>query len=175
MDNTVYLSLGSNLGDREGYLRQAIEFLNDDSSISVESVSSIYETDPVGYIDQPPFLNMVIKLQTSYSATRLLALIQTIEHRLKRKREIHWGPRTVDLDILLYNSESITTKTLRIPHPRMTERAFVMIPLREIAPDVTLPGWQFSLDQILSELQDKEGVRIWKRKNGDGVFELFES
>ena len=94
---------------------------------------------------------------------------------LGRKREIHWGPRTIDLDILLFNEENMITERLVIPHPRMFERSFVIIPLLEISPKIKLPSTNQSLREVLDELPDKEGVRIWKGKNGEDVFALFES
>jgi 2-amino-4-hydroxy-6-hydroxymethyldihydropteridine diphosphokinase len=161
--NTAYLSVGSNMGDREGLLKKAIEQLSVYPDILIENVSSIYETDPVGYTDQPLFLNLAIKLKTSLSPQVLLSKLQEVETKLDRKRVQKWGPRTIDLDILLYNSVSIQTEVLEIPHPRMLERAFVLIPLSEIAPDDVYPDNTISLHQVLCEQRDKEGVRIWKK------------
>ena len=102
--------------------------------LSVEELSSIYETDPVGYTNQACFLNAVIKITTSLKSEELLQTCLFIESQLGRKREIRWGPRTLDLDILLYNQENIETESLIVPHPRMQERAFVIIPLMELDP-----------------------------------------
>lgn len=161
--NTAFLSVGSNMGDREGLLKKSIELLGSYPEVLIESVSSIYETDPVGFTDQPLFLNLAIKLKTSLSPQALLSKMQQVENDLDRKRVQKWGPRTIDLDILLYNSVSIQTEDLEIPHPRMLERAFVLIPLSEIAPDDVYPDKTISLHQVLCEQRDKEGVRIWKK------------
>ncbi|WP_141434205.1 2-amino-4-hydroxy-6-hydroxymethyldihydropteridine diphosphokinase [Bacillus sp. 03113] len=175
MENNVYLSLGSNMGNREQMLTDAIVELHKNDKITLVNVSSIYETDPVGYEDQDLFLNMVIHVSTALSPYELLDACQSIEKSLGRKREIHWGPRTVDLDILLYNQENIKSEELTIPHPRMCERAFVIVPLYEIYLDSTLPMMDIPLKTLLEELPDREGVRIWKQKNGEDVFELFEN
>ncbi|MFC3882094.1 2-amino-4-hydroxy-6-hydroxymethyldihydropteridine diphosphokinase [Bacillus songklensis] len=173
MKNIAFIALGSNLGDRFQYLKGAILELGKNPSIEVVDVSSVYETDPVGYEDQSAFLNMVVKIRTSLSAISLLHLLQEIEKKNGRKREIRWGPRTLDLDILLYNQQNIEAEHLKIPHPRMTERAFVMIPLVEVDRHVSIPNQAHSVLTIIDSLQDKEGVRIWKRKNGEDVYALF--
>jgi 2-amino-4-hydroxy-6-hydroxymethyldihydropteridine diphosphokinase len=173
--NTAYLSVGSNMGDREQWLRKALSLLAEYNGISIESVSSIYETDPVGYTDQPLFLNLAIKLNTVLSPQELLSKLQEVETKLERKRIEKWGPRTIDLDILLYNSVSIQTEVLEIPHPRMLERAFVLIPLSEIAPDDVYPDKLISLHQVLCERRDKEGVRIWKKTDWEDASVRSES
>ena len=132
--NIAYISLGSNIGNRLQYLQQAVRLLQDEKNVKVRQVSSVYETDPVGYVDQDAFLNIVVELETSLTPHELLKKCNEIEAELGRTREIHWGPRTVDLDILLYNEENMKTENLIIPHPRMTERGFVLIPLVEIKP-----------------------------------------
>jgi 2-amino-4-hydroxy-6-hydroxymethyldihydropteridine diphosphokinase len=172
LQNQAYIALGSNIEDRFSYLKNAILELHQHEKIIVVNVSSIYETDPVGYTDQRPFLNMVVSVMTMLNPHDLLAECLKIESTLGRKREIRWGPRTVDLDILLYNQENIETDTLIIPHPRMTERAFVLIPLLEIASDLSYP-WLRDINSI--ELQEKEGVRLWKRKNGEDAFAPIEN
>lgn len=173
--NTAYLSLGSNLGDREEYIVNAVQLLKENPAIDVASISSLYETDPVGYTDQPPFLNIAVKIHTSLSAFELLGITQQIEDQLERIRKIRWGPRTIDLDILLYNSERIQTEQLHIPHPRMQERAFVLVPLLEIDPDLSFPVTGVLLDDVLNHIQNKEGVHIWKRKSGEGESGPFEN
>lgn len=173
MKNVAYIALGTNIGERYNYLEEAIKYLNGDSHIELISTSSIYETDPVGYTDQDLFLNMVIKVSTSLTAVELLDVCLEIEHKLGRKREVRWGPRIIDLDILLYNQENIETKKLLVPHPRMHERAFVLIPILEISPELKLPGTNQPLKSYLNDIRDKEGVRIWKLKNGEDVFALF--
>lgn len=175
MKNKAYIALGSNMGDRFGYLTQAILLLESHEKIEVVNTSSIYETDPVGYTDQDQFLNMAIQVKTSLEPVELLDTCLDIELKLGRKREIKWGPRTLDLDILLYNHENIETEKLTIPHPRMRERAFVILPLLEMDPDLTLPNTGEPLKNCLQSIPDKEGVRIWKQKNGEDVFALIEN
>ncbi|MDP4086991.1 MAG: 2-amino-4-hydroxy-6-hydroxymethyldihydropteridine diphosphokinase [Bacillota bacterium] len=175
MENTAFISLGSNIENRYDYLVQAIRLLIKYPAIKLVGFSSIYETDPVGYENQDLFLNMVIQVRTELTARELLDICLQIELDLGRKREIKWGPRTIDLDILLYNHENIETESLLVPHPRMLERAFVIIPLLEIDQDVTIPGVVKPVDQYLNQLPDKEGVRIWKQKNGEDVFVPIEN
>lgn len=171
MANTAFIALGSNIENRYDYLSKAIEHLGNHPKIQLVNSSSVYETDPVGYEDQDLFLNMVIEIQTELGALELLDFCLKVELELGRKREIVWGPRTIDLDILLYNQVNIKSEKLIIPHPRMLERNFVMIPLMEIKPDVIIPNIEKPLEAWIKELANKEGVRIWKRKNGEDVFE----
>ncbi|KXZ20473.1 2-amino-4-hydroxy-6-hydroxymethyldihydropteridine diphosphokinase [Bacillus nakamurai] len=167
MNNTAYIGLGSNIGDRERYLRQAVAMLAQHQHVTVTKVSSIYETDPVGYEDQDQFLNMAVEVNTSLSPFELLELTQNIEAELGRTREVRWGPRTADLDILLYNRENIETEQLIVPHPRMYERLFVLTPLKEICPQA---------DNITISAETKqEGVRVWKQKSGVDEFVHSES
>ena len=175
MENTAFIALGSNIGDRYDNITSAIDRLVSYSDIHLVNYSSIYETDPVGYEDQDLFLNMVIEIQTSFTAMELLELCLKTELELGRKREIKWGPRTIDLDILTYNQENIESEKLIVPHPRMLERAFVIIPLLEIIHDNQFLKINQLLESSLEELPNKEGVRIWKRKNGEDVFEPIES
>jgi 2-amino-4-hydroxy-6-hydroxymethyldihydropteridine diphosphokinase len=175
VENIAFIALGSNMGDRFELLKKAIQLISGHRNIQLVNSSSIYETDPVGYEDQDLFLNMVVKVRTDLSPTHLLDACLQMELELGRKREIKWGPRTIDLDILLYNQENIETEKLIIPHPRMGERAFVIIPLLEIEKDIIIQGMEKTLHFYLSNLPDKEGVRIWKRKNGEGVFAPTES
>src|SRR5690625_4730593 len=130
--NTVYIALGTNIEPRITYLQEAIEQLKDWKEITIANQSAIYETEPVGYTDQADFLNMVIEANTSLTPVQLLDACQSIETELGRKRTIRFGPRTIDLDILIYNHAKLTTERLTIPHPRMDERAFVLVPLAEI-------------------------------------------
>lgn len=173
MERTAFLSLGANIGNRSGYLETAIKYLNKHYPISVVNVSSIYETDPVGYEEQDLFLNMVIQVKTKLSPFELLDACMETEMFLGRRRGIRWGPRTIDLDILLYSEENILTERLIVPHPRLHERAFVVIPLLEICPNITLPAGQEPLCELAKELPDRGGVRIWKQRNGEDVFALF--
>ncbi|MFJ5625192.1 2-amino-4-hydroxy-6-hydroxymethyldihydropteridine diphosphokinase [Peribacillus loiseleuriae] len=175
MENYSYLSIGSNIGDRSTYIKEAILLLHEIEEVNVVQTSSLYETAPIGYLDQPQFLNAVILVSTGLGAEELLSVCQEIEQRLGRKRDIHWGPRTIDLDILLYNHENIETERLSVPHPRMMERAFVIVPLLEINPTIMLPNTDTPLNDILEKLEDKEGVQLWKQKSGEGAYALFES
>lgn len=162
MNNTFYLSLGSNIGQREQFIRSALDLLRQHTEqIKLGEVSSFYETDPVGYEEQPAFLNIAVKGQTALTPEELLRLTQRIEHELGRTREVHWGPRVIDIDILLYNSIRMDGKDLVLPHPRMMERAFVLVPLAEIEPDLILPEEGHSVKECLHQV-GKEGVRLWK-------------
>ena len=174
MENIAYLSLGSNMGDRKENIQKAIEALCSSGKVKLTNFSSIYETDPVGYTDQDPFLNMVIEVATTLSPWDLLNLCLEVERELGRKRIIRWGPRTIDLDILLYNNENIKTEHLKIPHPRMKERAFVLVPLAEIKPELILPDEISTVQKMANEIPNK-GVRLWSLKNGEDVSGLFEN
>ena len=135
---TVYLGLGSNVGDKKSNMRAAVKRLRDAGSCDVTAVSSLYRTAPVDVTDQPDFLNAVIAARTTLRPSDLLKLCRDVEHSIGRKRTIRWGPRVIDIDILLYEDQILRGKDLAIPHPRITERAFVLVPLAEIAPDVVL-------------------------------------
>ncbi|AQQ51733.1 2-amino-4-hydroxy-6-hydroxymethyldihydropteridine diphosphokinase [Planococcus lenghuensis] len=137
--NRGYISLGSNMGNRLHMLQRAAGLLNAHSKVEVDGISSVYETEPVGFTDQQAFLNMVITVKTSLSSLELLKVCQVIEQQLHRERLVRWGPRTIDLDILLYNQDNMETEELTIPHPRMYERAFVLVPLLIMEPDLQDP------------------------------------
>jgi len=137
--HTAYLSIGSNLGNRKGQLNFAIDSLGMKPDTAVVKYSSFIETAPVGYLDQPDFLNAVVCIRTILSPEELLHRIHSIENDAKREREIHWGPRTLDIDIVLYDDIVYESPTLNIPHLHMHERAFVLEPLCEIAPGVVHP------------------------------------
>jgi 2-amino-4-hydroxy-6-hydroxymethyldihydropteridine diphosphokinase len=175
MTNHAYIALGTNLGERLHYLHRAVLLLDNHPHIEVEQLSSIYETDPVGVVDQPDFLNMVSCVSTSLSPHDLLTVTSGIETKLGRERSVRWGPRTIDLDILLYDQVNLKTDVLEIPHPRMFERAFVLIPLAEINPRLHIPESNIPLRDIIQQIPDKEGVRLWKQNCGEEKFALFES
>ena len=139
-----YLSLGSNIGNRLGYLEKAIKQLNKQPEIKILNGSSVYETAAWGLEDQDDFYNMVIQIETSVEPNRLLRICQQIEQQLGRTREIHWGPRTIDIDILLYGDLEIEEDDLLIPHPYLLEREFVVTPLHEIAPKLIVKGIKLS-------------------------------
>lgn len=132
---TAYVGLGANLGDREGTIRAAIAALP-----GVVGVSELRETDPVGVVDQPRFLNGVVVLETHLPARELLELLLAVERDLGRRRRERWGPRAIDLDLLLYGDAEIDEPGLTVPHPRLHERAFVLEPLAELAPGLVVPG-----------------------------------
>ena len=138
----TYIGLGSNLGDREATIRAAVEALGAEPGIAVVAVSALIDTEPVGVVDQPRFLNGVAALDSELSARDLLAVLLTVEQRFGRRREasVPQGPRTLDLDLLLYGDAEIDEPGLRVPHPRLHERAFVLGPLAELAPDLEVPG-----------------------------------
>ena len=138
--NNAYLSLGSNLGDRNAYLLYALNALDGHSKVAVVKTSPFFETAPIGYVQQAAFLNAAVQITTSMTPESLLALCQDIENQLLRQRAVRWGPRTIDIDILLYDDQLIDDPKLTIPHPEMLQRAFVLIPLQAIAPDLVLSG-----------------------------------
>lgn len=169
MKNKVYIALGSNIEPRIHYLDEAIAELKKHAEINLTQSSAIYETIPVGYTAQSDFLNMVIEIETTLRAVDLLDVCQSIEQELGRKREIKWGPRTIDLDILLYNQENIVSERLIVPHPNMHVRAFVMVPLAEINPDAYIPTRNMTVDAVLNKIPEDEtkGVVPWQTTNGE--------
>ena len=170
--NTIYLSIGTNMGDREANLKLAVKLLAESEDVAVEAVSSIYETAPVGFVDQAPFLNIAVRLSSSLSPSDMLRLCQKVEQELGRVREFRWGPRIIDLDILLYNHENIETESLIVPHERMFERAFVLVPLMEIGGPAT--GQLRRAHEALESMDiQKEGVVRWKK--GVAVEEFVRS
>ncbi len=131
----AYLGIGTNLGDRLAFLQGAVDGLAASPGITVAGVSPVYETDPVGGPEQPDFLNAVVAVETTLGPHELLAQCQRLEREAHRVREEHWGPRTLDVDVLLYGDERIDTPDLVVPHPRAGERAFVLVPLADLAPE----------------------------------------
>jgi 2-amino-4-hydroxy-6-hydroxymethyldihydropteridine diphosphokinase len=143
---TAYVGLGANLGDREATIRAAVAALP-----GVVAVSTLLETDPVGKTDQPRFLNGVAALETELSAGELLDVLLSVERSLGRERRERWGPRTIDLDLLLYGDETIDEPGLTVPHPRMHERRFVLEPLAEVARGLVIPG-RGRVEELLTHL-----------------------
>lgn len=161
----AYIALGANLGDREATLKEAINLLDEHPRITVLRCSNMYETDPVGYADQPDFVNMAIALQTTLAPEALLDVMLQTEQVLGRERIIRWGPRTVDLDLLWVEGHQLSTAHLILPHPRMFERAFVLVPLADIIPSGEASGLYRRVHDVLEQMDDKGGVRFWKACN----------
>jgi 2-amino-4-hydroxy-6-hydroxymethyldihydropteridine diphosphokinase len=136
----AYLGLGSNLGEREANITRAIERLSAHPDVRVRRLSSLYETEPVGYRDQPWFVNAVAEVETRLDPPALLALARRVESHLGRELGPRWGPRVIDVDILLFGGVELSSSELSIPHPRMWERLFVLAPLAELRPDLLAPG-----------------------------------
>ncbi|MCL6457631.1 MAG: 2-amino-4-hydroxy-6-hydroxymethyldihydropteridine diphosphokinase [Gorillibacterium sp.] len=156
----VFIGMGSNIGNRVELLHEAIRLLSLHPRIEIARQSSLYETDPVGYKEQERFLNMAVAIHTDLPPEELLFELQRIEMQLGRKRDIRWGPRTIDLDILLYSRAELKLPLLTVPHPRLSQRAFVLIPLAEIADDDSVPGIA-SLSQHIEHMAGKDGVYKW--------------
>ena len=157
----IFLSLGTNLGDKEGNLERALHLLSE--KVRIIKRSSCYETEPVGYKNQPWFLNMVVEGETDLSPEDILIFTKGIESEMKRIKTVVNGPRIIDVDIILFEDEIIETESLTIPHPRMFQRAFVMVPLFEIAPDIVIFGR--NIKEIMETLKGEE---IHKRNAEDG-------
>lgn len=136
----VFLSVGSNLGNRFEFLQSAVDQLEKNSQVSNLKVSSVYETKPFGGPEQDDFLNAVIEIETQLSPNELLEFTQTIEKSANRIREVHWGPRTLDVDILDYEGTTLDSQDLILPHPRISQRAFVLIPWSELSPNTNVSG-----------------------------------
>lgn len=146
----AYLSLGANLGDRKAMLEAALRRLEASGQLRVVTVSSVYETEPIGYAEQPWFYNLAAEIETDLDPDELLTLTKQVERELNRTREIHWGPRTIDIDILLYDDLVTNGNRLTLPHPEMVGRRFVLEPLVEIAPDLKLPDGRRIADLLPS-------------------------
>ncbi len=150
---TSFLGVGSNVGDRVAFCRRAVEELRATPELAVQAVSSLYETSPIGGPPQRSFINLVLKVDTAVGPRELLEATQAIESKLGREpSDIHWGPRVVDIDILTFGDEKVSEPDLEIPHPRMTQRRFVLVPLLEIEPDASDP-WGARYADVLDEAE----------------------
>ena len=149
MKNKVYLSLGSNIGNRQEYIESAIELVGKREGIKILKKSGLYETSPIGYVEQDLFLNAVIKIETDFSEREILKIINKIENELDRKREIRCGPRTIDIDILIFSDKKINETDLIIPHKEMLNRLFVLVPLIEI-----YDGEYFEKEKIIERIEE---------------------
>jgi len=155
---TIYLSLGSNVGDRAAHLAAGIAAL-DAAGVRVTRQSSLYATEPVGFQTQSWFLNCVVAAETALMPRQLLRVVRHIERQLGRRRMVRGGPRKLDIDILFYGGAIVRARDLVIPHPRLAERRFVLVPLREIAPTLRHPLLRKTLAELLAELRDSSQVR----------------
>jgi 2-amino-4-hydroxy-6-hydroxymethyldihydropteridine diphosphokinase len=157
----ILLGLGSNIGDREATIIAAISRLNDHPAITVREVSALYETAPVGFADQPAFLNAVAAVDTTLTPEALLDACLDVERQLGRVREQKWGPRTIDIDILIYHELVCNSDRLSLPHPLMHQRCFVLVPLREIAPELRLDNSK-TASELLETCQATD-VKFYKK------------
>jgi 2-amino-4-hydroxy-6-hydroxymethyldihydropteridine diphosphokinase len=162
MIQNAYVGLGSNLGDRAGYLLLAVRGMLD-AGLDVIRLSSIYETEPVEYENQPAFLNMVAELRgtTLPSPEQMMARLLRIEYALGRTRDIHMGPRTIDLDLLIFKNQQLESEFLTVPHPRLAQRRFVLVPLSELVPGLIHPVLGKSIGELLTQTKDRSTVRLW--------------
>ena len=154
----VYLGIGSNIGDCRQNLVRACGLLHQHPAVVVQAVSSLYETDPVGFTAQDTFLNAAARVRTTLRPESLLAITQAVESRLGREPAIRWGPRVIDIDLLLYDTLQVHRPFLDIPHKALSERLFVLVPLSELEPDLRLPSGE-SIQQHIAALPDQGGVR----------------
>lgn len=158
----VFLGLGSNRGNREAYLEASLDAIGKLKATKIIRISSIYETEPWGVEDQRPFLNQVVEIETKLKPDGLYRRCQNIERELGRKENQKWGPREIDIDLLLYGDRMIHSETLQVPHVYLSERRFVLIPLAEIAPALIVPGCNQSVRTLLHRCPDTKLVQLYR-------------
>ena len=158
MENSAYIGIGSNQGDAFTNCTVAVDHICASEGNRLLNQSSYYRTAPWGYMDQDDFINLAIKIQTSLTLFELLDFLQGVERKLGKKSTVQWGPRTIDLDILFYNNDIVTTSEITIPHPHIGKRGFVLIPLHEIDPHLVHPVYHKTITQLLHNLDDSRGV-----------------
>jgi 2-amino-4-hydroxy-6-hydroxymethyldihydropteridine diphosphokinase len=171
----AWIGIGTNMGDRKNNLRNALEFLLLHPNIQLHDFSSIYETEPVEMHEADYFLNMVVGIQTSLPAHEILSVCLSIENKMGRERPYPNAPRTMDLDILFFGDYICSTKELTIPHPRMTVRKFVLLPLLEVAPTLIHPQLHREITSLAESYVGREEISIWIKKTGGEISALFES
>lgn len=155
---TAYLGLGSNVGERHSYLQKATSAIGRIDGVRVVWTSSVYETDPVGRTDQPKFLNAVVEIETSAPPDELLAQLKCVEQEVGRTTAERWGPREIDIDILLYDGLVYDSEAVTVPHPELPKRKFVLAPLREIAPDLVHPISGLTVTELSAQCRDEAKV-----------------
>lgn len=158
---TAYLSLGSNMGDREANLARAVEELRR-RGVHILRQSSLYETEPLEIREQAWFLNCVVEIETTATPSELLPMLLEVEREMGRLRGTKYGPQLIDMDILLYGATVVDTPELTVPHPKMTERRFVLVPLNELASDIRHPVLRKTIAELLAETPDQSQVRVWR-------------
>ncbi len=154
----AFIGIGSNLGDKINNCECAIFRVGGLEGTRIIQRSSFYKTEPVGYLDQDWFVNAVVKVETAWGPHRFLRCLKDLERGLGRQKTLFWGPRVIDLDLLLFNGEQFTSKDLHLPHPHLHERAFVLVPLCEIDPEAVHPGLKKTAQELLVDLGEIEGV-----------------
>ena len=167
MTTRAFLGLGSNIGNRESYLDLAFKGLQKQSRILSIHSSSVYETSPWGLHTQPSFLNQVLEILTQYQPAALFDVIRKIERQSNRQRVTRWGPRTLDIDILLYGNLRMRDDKLVIPHPSISSRRFVLAPLAEIAPNLWMPGFRMTVIDLLDQCEDKGKIKIYRKSTSN--------
>ena len=168
--HVAYIGFGSNIGDRFAHIQNAIHALAKTEGITLQKISSVYKTDPVGYAAQAEFLNGAAAIQTSLPPLALLHALKDIETAIGRQHRLRWGPREIDLDILIYGDVCLQTEELVIPHPEMHRRRFVLVPLAEIAPDLVHPVFQETIHALLENLEDDKSVSKNEQKFHSNAF-----